>query len=92
MVAGTKKSKGLFIFHIQHPVQQEGLFIQLSGWCAWTHEESWELKSSTQIPDPRIGVYTGNVIFFFFLIDCLLNARLIAIFFLYSLMTKVAQL
>lgn len=27
-------------------------------------EELWELKLSTQIPDPRIGVYTGNVICF----------------------------
>lgn len=61
MVAGTKTEwKGLFVFCVQHPIQQEGLFIQLSGRCAQTHKELWELKvASTGIPDPRIVFTLG---------------------------------
>lgn len=79
MLAGTKTEwKGLFMFCVQHPIQQEGLFIQLSGRCAYTHEELWELKSSTGIPDPQNWCLHWECDLF--LIDYLLHARYIAIF------------
>lgn len=80
------KWKRLFMYYIQHPVQQEGQFLQLGWGIVGIEVYIW-------IPDPRIGGLHWECD----LIDCLLHTRHIAIcfvflFFLYSLMTMIAQM